>query len=57
MNAIEAIREFAEKLKQKAETEYYYCSETSTEIQYKTIDVEDIDETLIEFEQKLILKK
>ena len=51
----EARREFAEKLKEKAETELYADIDPvvgSYECEYRMVDVEDIDEILDNFAEK-----
>lgn len=53
MNALEAVKAFAEELKAKAETEYYYDVETRHTYIYRTVDLDDIDDLVKEFEATL----
>lgn len=44
----EAIREFAEELKARAETEYYHDAETNRIVIYRLVYVDDIDDLVAE---------
>ena len=44
----EAIREFAEELKARTDTEWYHDVETGAIIIYRTVDVDDIDALVAE---------
>jgi hypothetical protein len=44
----EAIREFAEELKARSETEYYHDVETNRIVTYRLVYVDDIDDLVAE---------